>query len=112
MLKIVKLGFYIMGMELLLWNFRFDTVTFVRTKESASRQNEMQQKTGLVEAIILEEPRWLFTWKDVSFDDILWFHVFSFPCTWSSLVSKVCSVLEGYYTIALPHYSCNCFWNV
>lgn len=33
---------------------RFDLVTFVRTKESASRQNEMQQNTGLVEAIILE----------------------------------------------------------
>ncbi|GMY25711.1 transmembrane protein 87B isoform X1 [Fagus crenata] len=33
---------------------RFDTVTFVRTKEFASRQNEMQQNTGLVEAIILE----------------------------------------------------------
>lgn len=33
---------------------RFETVTFVRTKESASNQNEMQQNTGLVEAIILE----------------------------------------------------------
>ncbi len=41
-------------MALLLWNFRFDTVTFVRTKESASKQNDMQQNTGLVEAIILE----------------------------------------------------------
>ncbi|KAL4606479.1 hypothetical protein ACB092_09G106000 [Castanea dentata] len=33
---------------------RFETVTFVRTKESASKQNEMQPNTGLVEAIILE----------------------------------------------------------
>lgn len=33
---------------------RFDDVTFVRTKESASRQNDMQTNTGLVEAIILE----------------------------------------------------------
>ncbi|KAJ7961070.1 Transmembrane protein like [Quillaja saponaria] len=33
---------------------RFETVTFVRTKESASKKNEMQQNTGLVEAIILE----------------------------------------------------------
>ncbi|XVE80738.1 hypothetical protein DITRI_Ditri15bG0004400 [Diplodiscus trichospermus] len=32
----------------------FDSVTFVRTKESAKKQNEMQQNTGLVEAIILE----------------------------------------------------------
>ncbi|OMO53871.1 Transmembrane receptor, eukaryota [Corchorus capsularis] len=32
----------------------FDSVTFVRPKESANRQNEMQQNTGLVEAIILE----------------------------------------------------------
>lgn len=40
-------------MELLSF-FRFETVTFVRTKESASKQNEMQPNTGLVEAIILE----------------------------------------------------------
>lgn len=33
---------------------RFETVTFVRPKESANAQNEMQQNTGLVEAIILE----------------------------------------------------------
>ncbi|XP_062003817.1 uncharacterized protein LOC133721266 [Rosa rugosa] len=33
---------------------RFESVTFVRTKESANKQNEMQQSTGLVEAIILE----------------------------------------------------------
>ncbi|KAJ4704224.1 Transmembrane protein like [Melia azedarach] len=33
---------------------RFESVTFVRPKESASKQNEMQQNTGLVEAIILE----------------------------------------------------------
>ncbi|XP_022721882.1 transmembrane protein 87B-like [Durio zibethinus] len=33
---------------------RFDSVTFVRPKESANRQNEMQSYTGLVEAIILE----------------------------------------------------------
>lgn len=35
-------------------NFRFDTVTFMRTKESASKKNDMQQNTGLVEAIILD----------------------------------------------------------
>ncbi|EOA35046.1 hypothetical protein CARUB_v10020152mg [Capsella rubella] len=33
---------------------RFDDVTFVRTKESASKQNAMQSTAGLVEAIILE----------------------------------------------------------
>ncbi|KAJ8753829.1 hypothetical protein K2173_000083 [Erythroxylum novogranatense] len=33
---------------------RFEDVVFVRTKEAASKQNEMQQSTGLVEAIILE----------------------------------------------------------
>ncbi|KAH9673385.1 Lung seven transmembrane receptor family protein [Citrus sinensis] len=33
---------------------RFETVTFVRPKESASKQNEMQTITGMVEAIILE----------------------------------------------------------
>ncbi|KAJ0254667.1 Lung seven transmembrane receptor family protein [Hirschfeldia incana] len=33
---------------------RFDDVTFVRTTESASKQNPMQSTTGLVEAIILE----------------------------------------------------------
>ncbi|CAN8284446.1 unnamed protein product [Cochlearia groenlandica] len=33
---------------------RFDDVTFVRTKESASKQNAMQSTSGLVEAIILE----------------------------------------------------------
>ncbi|KAK0584224.1 hypothetical protein LWI29_009518 [Acer saccharum] len=33
---------------------RFESLTFVRPKESASKQNEMQQNTGLVEAIILE----------------------------------------------------------
>jgi len=47
---------------LCIWNrtdskfvpFRFDDVTFVRTKESASKQNAMQSTSGLVEAIILE----------------------------------------------------------
>lgn len=34
--------------------YRFDDVTFVRTKESASKQNPMHSTTGLVEAIILE----------------------------------------------------------
>ncbi|XP_010553195.1 PREDICTED: transmembrane protein 87B-like [Tarenaya hassleriana] len=33
---------------------RFDDVTFVRTKESASKQNRMQATAGLVEAIVLE----------------------------------------------------------
>lgn len=33
---------------------RFESVTFLRTKESAARQNEMQSRTGLIEAIILE----------------------------------------------------------
>lgn len=33
---------------------RFDGVTFLRTKESSSNKNEMQQNTGLVEAIILD----------------------------------------------------------
>ncbi|XP_022744751.1 uncharacterized protein LOC111295508 isoform X2 [Durio zibethinus] len=33
---------------------RFESITFRRTKESAERKNEMQQKTGLVEAIIVE----------------------------------------------------------
>ncbi|KAF2306553.1 hypothetical protein GH714_019401 [Hevea brasiliensis] len=33
---------------------RFEDVTFVRTKEAASKQNEMQESTGLVEAIIFE----------------------------------------------------------
>uniref|UniRef100_A0A2P2IUN0 GOST seven transmembrane domain-containing protein n=2 Tax=Rhizophora mucronata TaxID=61149 RepID=A0A2P2IUN0_RHIMU len=33
---------------------RFEDVVFVRTKEAASKQNAMQQSTGLVEAIILE----------------------------------------------------------
>ncbi|KAF5177301.1 Transmembrane protein 87a [Thalictrum thalictroides] len=33
---------------------RFESVTFRRTKESAAKQNEMQPKTGLVEAIIVE----------------------------------------------------------
>ncbi|EOY04443.1 Lung seven transmembrane receptor family protein, expressed isoform 2 [Theobroma cacao] len=32
----------------------FDSVTFVRPKEMANKHNEMQQNTGLVEAIILE----------------------------------------------------------
>lgn len=34
--------------------FRFESVTFRRTKRSAEQKNEMQQRTGLVEAIILE----------------------------------------------------------
>ncbi|KAI4355987.1 hypothetical protein L6164_000041 [Bauhinia variegata] len=33
---------------------RFETVTFIRPKEAANKHNEMQQNTGLVEAIILE----------------------------------------------------------
>ncbi|XP_068341058.1 uncharacterized protein [Pyrus communis] len=33
---------------------KFESVTFVRTKESANKMSEMQQDTGLVEAIILE----------------------------------------------------------
>ncbi|AQL06841.1 Lung seven transmembrane receptor family protein [Zea mays] len=33
---------------------RFDSIVFRRTLESASRHEEMQQKTGLVEAIIVE----------------------------------------------------------
>ncbi|XAR66038.1 hypothetical protein NMG60_11012086 [Bertholletia excelsa] len=33
---------------------RFESVTFQRTKEATSKQNEMQQNTGLVEAIIVE----------------------------------------------------------
>ncbi|KAL6123466.1 hypothetical protein ACLB2K_075988 [Fragaria x ananassa] len=33
---------------------RFESITFRRTKESAEMKNEMQQRTGLVEAIVLE----------------------------------------------------------
>ncbi|GAV67791.1 Lung_7-TM_R domain-containing protein [Cephalotus follicularis] len=33
---------------------RFDSITFRRTKESAEKEEEMQQKSGLVEAIIVE----------------------------------------------------------
>ncbi|XVF81991.1 hypothetical protein PTKIN_Ptkin16aG0007100 [Pterospermum kingtungense] len=33
---------------------RFESITFRRTKESAEKKNEMQQKTGLVEAVIVE----------------------------------------------------------
>ncbi|OWM81617.1 hypothetical protein CDL15_Pgr007655 [Punica granatum] len=33
---------------------QFDGVIFTRTKESASKKNEMQQNTGLVEAIVLD----------------------------------------------------------
>ncbi|GMI73230.1 hypothetical protein HRI_000992300 [Hibiscus trionum] len=33
---------------------RFESITFQRTKESAEKKNDMQQKTGLVEAIIVE----------------------------------------------------------
>ncbi|KAF5752631.1 transmembrane protein 87A-like [Tripterygium wilfordii] len=33
---------------------RFESVTFRRTRESAEKKNEMQQKTGLVEALIVE----------------------------------------------------------
>ncbi|KAL3536617.1 hypothetical protein ACH5RR_005078 [Cinchona calisaya] len=33
---------------------RFETVSFVRTKDSAQHHNEMQSRTGLIEAIILE----------------------------------------------------------
>uniref|UniRef100_A0A2N9H9L3 GOST seven transmembrane domain-containing protein n=1 Tax=Fagus sylvatica TaxID=28930 RepID=A0A2N9H9L3_FAGSY len=55
---------------------RFDTVTFVRTKESASRQNEMQQNTGLVEAIILEEPRWLIGYLPGKMSPLMTFYGF------------------------------------
>ena len=34
--------------------YRFESITFQRTKESTEKQNEMQQRTGLVEAIIVE----------------------------------------------------------
>lgn len=34
--------------------FRFESITFRRTKVSAEQMNEMQQRTGLVEAIIIE----------------------------------------------------------
>lgn len=33
---------------------RFESVSFLRTKESADKQHEMQSKTGLIEAIVLE----------------------------------------------------------
>lgn len=33
---------------------RFESITFRRTKETTEKQNEMQQKTGLIEAIIVE----------------------------------------------------------
>ncbi|BFG22997.1 hypothetical protein CerSpe_092710 [Prunus speciosa] len=33
---------------------RFESIIFRRTKESAEKKNEMQQRTGLVEAIVLE----------------------------------------------------------
>lgn len=33
---------------------RFDSISFMRTKEAANKQNEMQQSTGTVEAIIVE----------------------------------------------------------
>ncbi|CAL5351620.1 unnamed protein product [Camellia sinensis] len=33
---------------------RFESIIFVRTKESSDKQNEMQTRTGLVEAIIVE----------------------------------------------------------
>lgn len=35
-------------------DFRFESINFRRTKMSAEKKNEMQQKTGLVEAIIVE----------------------------------------------------------
>jgi len=35
-------------------HFRFESVTFLRTKESAEKQNAMQQYTSAVEAIIVE----------------------------------------------------------
>lgn len=34
--------------------FRFESVTFRRTKKSAQQKNAMQQRTGLVEAIVLD----------------------------------------------------------
>ncbi|KAL3717888.1 hypothetical protein ACJRO7_003083 [Eucalyptus globulus] len=33
---------------------RFESITFQRTKESAEKKNEMQQRTGLVEALIVD----------------------------------------------------------
>lgn len=33
---------------------RFETVSFVRTRESAEKQNDMQSRTGLIEAIVFE----------------------------------------------------------
>ncbi|KAK8586603.1 hypothetical protein V6N13_010191 [Hibiscus sabdariffa] len=33
---------------------RFESITIRRTKESAEKKNDLQQKTGLVEAIIVE----------------------------------------------------------
>lgn len=33
---------------------RFDSITFRRTKEATAKQNDMQQKTGLVEALLVE----------------------------------------------------------
>lgn len=35
-------------------DLRFESITFRRTKEATEKQNEMQQKTGLIEAIIVE----------------------------------------------------------
>lgn len=39
---------------MMILSFRFESVTFVRPKEAAKNQNEMQQNTGMVEAIVLE----------------------------------------------------------
>ncbi|KAK2981842.1 hypothetical protein RJ640_010359 [Escallonia rubra] len=35
-------------------NFRFESVIFARTRESADTENEMQSRTGLIEAIVFE----------------------------------------------------------
>ncbi|GMN40645.1 hypothetical protein TIFTF001_009869 [Ficus carica] len=43
-----------MDVDLTSGHFRFESVSFVRTKESAKKQNKMLPHTGLVEAIILE----------------------------------------------------------
>lgn len=43
-----------MDVDLTSGHFRFESVSFVRTKESAEKQNKMLPHTGLVEAIILE----------------------------------------------------------
>ena len=45
---------FIPSLTYVLCEFRFDSVTFRRTKKAAEEKNAMQQRSGLVEAIILE----------------------------------------------------------